>query len=53
VTVEGFLPTVPTLAVKTVISPTSPPLRLISTVTITDYSVLVPVGNRLERESFG
>jgi hypothetical protein len=38
------------LAVKTVISPTSPPLKLISTVTVTGYSVTVPVGNRLERE---
>jgi hypothetical protein len=51
--VGGFPPTVPTLAVKTVISPTSPQLRLISTVTVTDYSVSVPVGNRLERESSG
>jgi hypothetical protein len=50
VTVGGFSPTVPTLVVKTVISPSSPPLKLILTVSVTGYSVTVPVGNRLERE---
>jgi hypothetical protein len=50
VTVGGFPPTVPTLVVKTVISPTLPPLKLISTVTVIGYLVMVLVGNRLERE---